>query len=96
MQVLGKLSQCQTRARTRCTRRLRVLIIYAMTLHTGILRCSSALWILSIILAGIVFGQSDPKSEISFFDDFPARIFFFHDTDVCMSGIFVVSSAHVI
>ena len=96
MQVLGKLSQCQIRARTRCTRRLRVLIIYAMTLHIGILWCSSTLWIFLIILAGIAFGQSDPKSEISSFDNFPKRIFFFHDTDVCMSGIFVVLSAHVI
>jgi len=88
VQTLEKLSRCQIRARTRCTRRrLRVLIIYAMTLRTGILRCSSALWIVSIILVGIASGQSDPKSEISFFDNLPARIFFFHDADVCMSGI---------
>jgi len=59
-----------------------------MMLRTGALCCSFGLWIVLLILVGIAIAQPDPKSEISSFDNLPARIFFFHDTDVRKNWFF--------
>ncbi|KAF9450688.1 vacuolar protein sorting/targeting protein 10 [Macrolepiota fuliginosa MF-IS2] len=52
-----------------------------MTLRVGTIQCCCALWLALLALASLVAGQSDPKHEISSFENLPARIFFFDDTD---------------
>lgn len=55
------------------------------TMRSGTTRCYCALWLALLALASFVTAQSDPTHSISSFENLPARIFFFDDTNVRMN-----------
>lgn len=48
------------------------------------MRCYYALWLALMAFVGFATGQSDPTHQITRFDNPPARLFFFDDTNVRM------------
>ncbi|KXN90322.1 Vacuolar protein sorting/targeting protein 10 [Leucoagaricus sp. SymC.cos] len=59
------------------------------------MKCCGALWLVLLALVSLAAGQSDPKSEISSFNNLPARIFFFDDTESAIFHDSIEGIVHV-